>query len=70
MLGNNGRTKNDRYQKAALKGTKISTKHTYIRAELVTKSLLVCVRSSTKGFWTYGSVLYVVYRTKKKTVAT
>lgn len=28
MRRNNGRTKNDRYQKAPRKGTKISTKHT------------------------------------------
>lgn len=36
MLCNNGRTKNDRYQKAALKGTKISREN--IQAQMVIKS--------------------------------
>lgn len=65
MLGNNGRTKNDRYQKAALKGTKISTKHIH-RNRAGDKNftrLHVCV-SRPKGL---GSiVLYILSYSSKK----
>lgn len=56
MLRNNGPTKNDLYQAAQLKGTKISTKHTCTKRVTKNYYTLRSVRISTKGFaWTLST---------------
>lgn len=53
MRRNNGRTKNDRYQKAALKGTKISRENTYTDTNGDKKpSVYSCECVYAKGFET------------------
>lgn len=47
MPCNNGRTKNDRYQKTPVKGTGISTKHTYVENGWQKLLIFTCVRMFT-----------------------